>query len=52
MATNLNDKLSYTKSNKIRKVTILKRFILEKINENQNIKRYMRYVTKLPLAKK
>ena len=52
MATNLNDKLSYTKSNKIRKVTILKRFILEKINENQNIKRYMRYVTKLPLARK
>ena len=52
MATNLNDKLSYTKSNKIRKVTILKRFILEKINENQNIKRYMGYVTKLPLARK
>ena len=52
MATNLNDKLSYTKSNKIRKVTVLKRIILEKINENQNIKRYMRYITKLPLARK
>lgn len=52
MATNLNNKLTNTRSNKIRKVTILKRFILDKINENQNIKRYMRYITKLPLARK
>lgn len=52
MATNLNDKLINTRSNKIRKVTVIKRFILDKLNENQNIKRYMRYITKLPLARK
>lgn len=48
----LNSKIKGTKSNKIRKVTYLKRFILEKIDENQKIKRYLRYTNKLPLAKK
>ena len=52
MATNLNNKLLNTTSNKIRKVTVVKKFIMETIDSSQNIRRYMRHITRLPLARK
>lgn len=50
--TNLNSGYISTKSNKIRKITVLKKFMVDIIDDNQNIKRFMRHITKLPLAKK
>lgn len=44
----INDKI-YNKSNKLRKITPLKNYIVDKIDENQNIKRLCRYLTKAPL---
>ena len=49
---NLNGNYVSAKSNKIRKITVLKKFLVDVIDDNQNIKRYMRYMTRLPLAKK
>lgn len=48
----LNNNLLNTKSNKIRKVTTIKKFMLDQIDSNKNIKRFMRNLTKLPLSKK
>lgn len=44
-----NDKNIGTKSNKISKVTPLWRFIIDRIDECQEIKRLSRYMTKTPL---
>lgn len=52
MNTDLNWKLLNTKSTKLRKVTSIRKLIIDIINENQSIKRYMRFTTKMPLAKK
>ena len=41
-----------TDSQKIRKITVLKKFILDTLDSDQEIKRYLRYLTTTPIAKR
>lgn len=52
MSYDPNNKLKGTTSNKLRKVIPVRNIIIKKIDENQNIKRLSRYITKTPLAEK
>lgn len=47
----VNNKNLNTKSNKIRKISKINSYIVNKIDENQSIRRYLRYLTKKPLSK-
>ena len=48
----LNDKRLGSKPKKIRRISLLKRFLAEKINENLNIKKYILYNVYSPLKEK
>ncbi|WP_291566974.1 MULTISPECIES: hypothetical protein [unclassified Clostridium] len=50
MATDFNNKNIGTVSNKLRKMPLLKRYIIDKIDENQDIKRLTRYPNISPLS--
>ena len=50
MSTNFNDKRK-ERGNKLRKVNFLNNYIVNKIDENQEIKRYVLYGTNNPLGK-
>lgn len=47
----LNNKYNYTKSLKLRNITKIKNIIVNKIDEKQEIKRLMAYITQTPLSK-
>lgn len=49
MNPDLDNHLLQTKSQKLSRVSILKNYITQRIDDNQNIKRLCRYLTKTPL---
>lgn len=50
--TDFNRIKDFTESQKVRKITVLKKYMLDAIDNNQDVKRYMRYLTTTPLSKK
>lgn len=52
MSSTLNNKNLKTSSIKIKKASLVVKYMAEKISENQNIKRLLRYNTKNPLSQK
>ena len=52
MATDLNNKIKGTKSQKIRKISVLLKYIIDTIDNDQDIKRLMNYLTLTPTSSK
>ena len=52
MSLHLNNLYEGTRSQKLYRVPIIKNYIVQRINESQNVKRLCRYMTKTPLYKK
>lgn len=52
MLAGLNNKYVLKQSQKLRRIVPIKRYIIDKIDENQNIKRLCRYMTTTPLLNK
>lgn len=50
MATDLNNKIKGTKSQKIRKISVLLKYIIDTIDSDPDIKRLMTYLTGTPLS--
>lgn len=50
--TDFNRIKNFTDSQKIRRITVLKKYIVDTIDENQMVRRHMRYLTTTPAAKK
>lgn len=52
MSINFNEEKRLSVSQKVRKITTLRKFIIDTIDNDQAIKRLLRYLTSTPLSKK